>query len=79
MANEYFFTFGSNHVDNNGMSLGQRFVKISAETETTACETMWRARGEKWAFCYNAESFAGQPEQYGLTEIDIYDTAFMRI
>ena len=28
---------------------------------------------------YTSEGFAGQPEQYGLTEIDIYDAAFMRI
>ena len=79
MANEYFFTFGSNHADSEGLSLGQRFVKIEAESEVMAREIMWRARGEKWAFCYTSEGFAGQPEQYGLTEIDIYDAAFMRI
>lgn len=79
MANEYFFTFGSNHVDNEGVSLGQRFVKIEAEDESVAREIMWRSRGEKWAFCYNAAEFVGQPEAYGLTEIDIYDAALMRI
>lgn len=79
MANEYFFTFGANHVDNEGISLGQRYVKIEAESELEAREIMFRARGEKWAFVYDATDFAGQEERYGLHEIDIYSAAFMRI
>lgn len=79
MAKEYFFTFGSNHLSRRGASLGYRFVKIPAGSQEEAQEIMYRARGEKWAFCYSADEFKGQPEKYGLSEIDIYDAAFMRI
>lgn len=78
MEKEYFFTFGSNHVDGAGRSLGYRFVKVQAESQEEARDIMYRARGDKWAFCYDAEDFKGQPEKYGLFEIDIYDAAFMR-
>lgn len=74
----FFFTFGSNHCDNNGCSLGHKFVKIEADDELSAREIMWKARGEKWAFSYTEEEFAPQPSLYGLTEVDIYDVAFMR-
>jgi len=79
MANQYFFTFGANHVCREGKSLGARFVKVTAESMEEAREIMWRARGDKWAFCYTAEDFRPQVGFYQLAEIDIYDAAFMRI
>lgn len=70
MRQAHFFTFGSNHVDDDGRSLGQRFVAIEGdmgETRTKLAE----ARGMKWSFQYTAKQFEGQAARFGLHEISI--------
>lgn len=78
MANQYFFTFGANHVDNQGVSLGQRYVKVIAEDEHSARGVVWLARNDKWAFSYTTEEFLPQIELYNLVEIGINDVALSR-
>lgn len=69
--NKYYFTFGSNHRTVEGFSLGQNYVVIQSETEHEARHVMHKARGEVWAFSYTEETFEGQPEEYGLTELTL--------
>lgn len=63
---KYFFTFGMNHKDAEGNSLGCNYVEIDAVTEAAARAEMIKHRGPKWAFSYTEEQFDGQPEAYGL-------------
>lgn len=66
-----YFTFGMNHSNKEGFSLGNNFVVIEAESETAACELMWEARGPKWAFSYPEELFGDQAEKYNLTQLTL--------
>ena len=52
---KFYFTFGTNHLNKNFMSLGNCLVEIEAETETQARDMMFAARGDKWAFSYPEE------------------------
>lgn len=61
---DWFFTFCGNHEHCNG------YVKIHG-TYTEARKKMWGRFGEKWAFQYNAEHFAGQAEEFGLYEVKL--------
>lgn len=62
----YFFTFGANHTDWNGMhsprSLGQYYTTISAFSRDQAIEIMQATRGQKWTFCYESAVAAGVQE-----------------
>ncbi len=69
--NKYYFTFGSNHLDKNGNSLGNRFVKINASNQEKARIIMFDARERKWAFQYDEVEFLPQIERYNLKEIGI--------
>lgn len=71
--NNFYFTFGSNHVTSDGASLGQHYVKITAESEGEARDQMAQARGLKWSFSYPEEHFADQPAKYGLREVSLED------
>lgn len=62
----YYFTFGSNHLDGSGNSLGQCYVPIEAEDEDAARSLMEAARGRKWSHVYPGTESAGV-EEYGLT------------
>ncbi len=63
---KYFFTFGSNMYTSEGFSLARSYVVIEAESENDAREKMFKARGDKWSFCYTEEEFSGQVEKYKL-------------
>jgi hypothetical protein len=69
----YYFTFGSNHTTAQGMSLGQAYVKVTDADYARARDRMVDARGAYFAFQYNEESFAGQPEKYRLIEVSLED------
>ena len=68
LKSKFYFTFGSSHEDSKGESLRMSYVVIEAPDEGTAREEMFAARGSKWSFCYGADEFRGQPEEYNLTE-----------
>lgn len=60
---DFFFTFGSGARSN-------KYVRITALTKSDARELMFRWYNDKWAFCYSSLEFAGQVEEYGLTELE---------
>lgn len=70
---KYYFTFGANHTDKNGVSLGNRYCVIEAPEEGVARTMMAVARGMKWAFSYPESLFAGQAEKFGLKEVKLAD------
>lgn len=57
--NTYYFTFGSNHEDRNGRSLGDSFLPIYADGEGEARDKLFDLRGDKWSFCYDSKEAAG--------------------
>lgn len=67
MSNFYYFTFGSNHLDDDGNSLRQCFVKVEGKDCHEARAKMVEARGDKWAFYYESAGRAGV-ERFGLQE-----------
>lgn len=71
----YYFTFGSNHVASNGMSLGNRFCVIIAENENEARSLMEEARGPKYCTSYSeADGARGAGvERFGLREVSLND------
>lgn len=68
---KFFFTFGSNHTDVEGKSLGNYFVMIEAESECEARNEMIKARGPKWAFSYPEHLFIGQEDKYGIKKVPL--------
>ena len=71
--NRFYFTFGV------GTNLGSNYVVVEAATRSEA-RAIFRAErapidlhgGTLYAFDYDEEQFAGQPEKYRLTEVPIY-------
>jgi hypothetical protein len=59
----YFFTFGF------GQAHPNKYVKIEAEDYCQARDIMVDRFGLAWAFQYDEAEFAGQAEEYGLTEL----------
>lgn len=57
VMNDYFFTFGMNHVKEDGSTLYYNYVRISATCENDARLKMQQARGAKWAFSYPKEAW----------------------
>ena len=55
----YYFTYGSNHMDAKGQTLGKSFTPITAYSPETARTEITRARGDKWAFIYYSPEEAG--------------------
>lgn len=72
--NNWYFTFGSNHRDQYGMSLGDFYVKISANSWNEARDRMFQVRDSLWSSQYDEKVFLPQIEKYGLKEIDLYDS-----
>ena len=68
LKSKFYFTFGSNHMTSKGESLGMSYVVVEAHNMQQARDMMFAARGPKWSFCYGADEFRGQPEEYNLTE-----------
>lgn len=67
--NTYYFTYGSNHEDRNGHSLGRAFTPIEAEDEESARNKMFELRGDEWSFCYSSRDQFGI-EKFGLYEVN---------
>lgn len=63
---KFFFTYGSNHKDKDGLSLGNAYTPIVADHENEARDKMYEARGSKWSMCYTGIEFSGQVAMYGL-------------
>lgn len=64
---KYYFTFGSNHLNKDMMSLGNCYVPVEAENEAQARDMMFAARGAKWAFCYLEEHKQRAIDRFNLT------------
>lgn len=65
----YIFTFGSNHVTADGMSLGGCYVEIEG-TYGEARQKLVEARGPKWAFQYNTKEEAGV-DRFNLMKVSL--------
>ena len=69
----YYFTFGSIHKDKWGNPLEYAYIKIRAETEDQARQTMFGSRKAAWAFGYNEKEFLPQIDRYDLYEVKLED------
>jgi len=77
----FYFTFGQAY------NLRNNYVVVEAVDRTAAVAEFTEVRRDCsqsvpepercWAFTYDEERFAGQPEQYGLTEVPIDATIWM--
>ncbi len=65
--NKFYFTFGSAHCDAKGVSLGNCYVELSAETSSAARDQMFDARAIYWSFIYESAKGAGV-ERFDLTK-----------
>ena len=52
LPERWCFTFGRNHVDKDGKSLGNCYVCLEGDINSTR-EQMFEARGAKWSMQYN--------------------------
>ncbi len=68
---KFYFTFGQNHCDANGNSLGNSFVVIYAQNELAARDLMFEARGAKWAFSYPEDKFGDQAVRFNLMQLPL--------
>lgn len=66
--NNYYFTFGMNHLDKDGNSLGMCYVAIAAKTEYEALHLLCQNRGDKWAFSYEEDEKPWAIDRHHLTE-----------
>jgi|TARA_Y100000034_G_C6908939_1_gene422723 hypothetical protein len=66
----YMFTFGTNHVTEDGMSLGSCYVVIEG-TYDEARKKMFHLRGEKWSMQYEYGEFNPQDYNMRLVPTDI--------
>jgi hypothetical protein len=60
-----FVTYGNGYKQRNSYSV------VEGETLKDCYEQIDKATNGKYAFTYDTESFAGQIEKYGLTEIPL--------
>jgi len=56
---DYYFTYGGNHLTKDGLSLGNFYTKISADSYMSARRKMFEARSDVWAFQYESAEDAG--------------------
>lgn len=75
---KFYFTYGSNHRDIYGHSLGRRYTVIEAESYWEARNKFVALRGLTWSFQYTEQEFSGQAEEYGLTEIPVEEVKHAR-
>ena len=66
--NNYYITFGTGHLDTEGRSLGDSYVKIRIESEAKARAIVFMLRGDKWAMSYTDKDYDEAIKQYNLTE-----------
>lgn len=62
---KFFVTYGF------GSNLGQCFSEVEAENYSAARDAIHKVTDGKFAFCYTAEEFKGQPEKYDLREVEL--------
>ena len=67
--NTYYFTFGC------GSRFHDKYIRITASDWEKAREIMFEQFGNKWAFQYDEEKFAGKPEEYSLSELAAWEEA----
>ena len=68
MEEEWYFTFGSNQLDNDGNSLADCYFVIRAKNQSEARKKMFDLRSDKWAFQYSKKEFGNQAEDFNLKE-----------
>lgn len=73
----YYFTFGSNHVTENGVSLGNCYVVIEGASEAEARDKMAEARGMKWCTSYPEHLFLDQIIKFNLKELTLDDVTLL--
>lgn len=66
----FVFTFGYNHKDKDGGTLGGKFAEVLAIDEMQARAKMYSMRGPKWAFTYPTKLAAGVA-RFGLTKVPL--------
>jgi len=81
LLQRFYFTFGQAY------NLRSNYVVVEAENRDAAVRLFMAERADCsqtianpercWAFDYTEAGFAGQPEQYGLTEVPIDATIWM--
>ena len=71
---KYFFTFGSNQKDKNGMSLANYYFELPAQDFFKARKKMFALRKSDWSFQYTEKEFEGQKEKYNFQKNN-YTTA----
>ncbi len=76
--NNYFFTFGTNHLDNSGQTLANRFVKIRAKNWQDARDEMFKVRGNVWSFQYEEIDFKPQIKKYNLVRVSLSEINLKR-
>lgn len=69
---DFYFTFGSNHLDKKGKSLGNSYVIIEAGSELDARLEMYKFRTDKYCTSYSSAEAAGV-ERFNLTEASKWD------
>ncbi len=62
----HYFTFGCG-IDQPHRN---KYVRIIAPDGHAAREAMFEKYGKHWAFQYDEDAFAGQPEEYGIKELE---------
>ena len=67
---KHFFTFGYDHKDKDGHSLGKFYTYTEAVDCNEAREKMFAIRGNKWAFEYDSE------QDFGMIKYDLIYTPF---
>lgn len=73
MDNEkWAFTFGTDHVDSTGRSLGSVYVVIEGNYGE-ARDKLVEARGDKWSFQYPASEMKYQEALFGISEVSLED------
>jgi hypothetical protein len=69
----WYVTFGQ------GTNLRNSYCVVEAETRDAAHAQVVAARGKSWAFLYSESDFAGQADEYRLTEVPLNGDAAVYI
>jgi len=73
----FYFTYGTNHLDPKGRSLGGSITPIRAACSDAARHKMLSARGDKWAFQYTEDEGKEQIDKWDLTERRLEEVALI--
>lgn len=77
--NTYGFSFGHNHVDRFGNSLGSKFVLIKANNSGEARNIMWQNRHSSWSFQYDKEKIDQLAEKHGWSAVPLSQVSLLII